>query len=560
MKPLEDINRNDIFEDWDKHFRDLISFKEEFGHCNVPLFYDKKKELAQWVDILRKSRTKLPVDFIRRLEEIDFEFKNPPKSWEDHYSELLEFSKTRGHIYLPLDEPKYEDLKDWLVRQKLDRNYLSSKQSRMLEELGIDWEDTSIRDLRWMSMFGKLKEFKKRNGHCKVPQKYTEDQKLSNWVSVQRRMNAAGKLNAQRKSKLRSVGFIWTFQEIYENQWEHHYQLLLDFKKKHGHCVVPGKHGALAGWVDRQRTNKTKNKISKTRENKLNEIGFIWDFNEIKETAWQERFKELQAFRKKFGHCLVSVNSKKYKSLGHWVATQRNLEERGKLGSKKKAKLESLGFVWKKDVKPVFNAIYERQWNANFQKLKAYKKKYGTCQVSLKIDPALQRWTSLQRRQESLGNLAENRLNKLNEIDFPWDINKSYWTKMYRALIDFHQTHGHTRVPWDWEGNPHLAPWAQRMKKSKKKLDKKKVMLLNAINFDWTYEKRNIVPWEEMYQRLVQFKLKNGHTRVPVLWTEDPKLGKWVSRMRYQRAILTFQRVSLLETIGFDWGSKSIAA
>src|SRR5690606_8884157 len=150
--------------------------------------------------------------------------------------------------------------------------------------------------------------------------------------------------------------------------------------------------------------------------------------------------------------------------------------------------------------------------------------------------------------------------NKLNEIGFPWNINNSYWTKMYRELLQFHQKHGHTRVPWDWEMNRHLAPWAQRMKKNKKKLDKSKIMLLDAIRFDWSYEKRDIVPWEDMYQRLVLFKSKYGHTRVPVLWSEDPKLGKWVSRMRYQRPILTFQRTALLEKIGFDWGNKSIAA
>lgn len=560
METLGETNSNKIFEDWDKNFRELVLFKEEFGHCNVPLFWDQNKELAKWVGILRKIRNKLPKDLIIRLEALDFEFKAPPKSWDEHFADLQEFSKSKGHIYLPVDEPEYEDLKDWIAKQKLDKDYLTKERIRKLEELGIDWNDTSVRNARWMGMFGKLKEFKQQNGHCKVPQKYPVDPKLSNWVSVQRRMEAAGKLSAERKSKLRSIGFVWSFQEIYANQWEHYFQLLVAFKSKHGHCIVPGKIDKLAGWVDRQRTNKSKGKLSKSREKKLNEIGFIWDFNDIKESAWQEKYQELLAFKEKFGHCLVSVNSNRYKSLGHWVATQRNLEVRGKLGIQKRKMLEKTGFIWKKDVKPVFKAIYEEKWNANFNKLKSYKRKYGTCQVSLKVDPALQRWTSLQRRQESLGKLSAKRIKKLNELGFPWDINKSYWTKMYRALLHFHQTHGHTKVPWDWKQNPHLAPWAQRMKKGKKKLDKSKIMLLDAINFDWSYEKRLILPWEEMYHRLVQFKSKYGHTRVPVLWTEDPKLGKWVSRMRYQRMGLSFQRAALLESIGFDWGNKSIAA
>lgn len=560
METLGETYSNKIFEDWDNHFRELISFKEQFGHCNVPILWEQNKGLAKWLSILRNSRHKLPNDLIARLRAIGFEFSAPPKTWDEHFAELEEFSKTKGHIYLPQDEPEYEELKAWIARQKLDKDYLPKEQYQKLEELGLDWDDTSLRNARWMGMYGKLKEFKERNGHCKVPQKYPEDPKLSNWVSVQRRMEAGGKLSADRRSKLLALGFVWSFQEIYANQWEHHFQLLLAFKERHGHCIVPGKNDKLAGWVDRQRTNKTKGKISKAREKKLNQIGFVWDFNEIKEQTWQEKYQQLKTFREKYGHCLVSVNSPKFKTLGHWVATQRNLEERGRLEIEKKKKLEELGFVWKKDVKPVFTAIYEDKWLAQFRKLKDYKRKHGTCQVSLKIDPALQRWTSLQRRQEALGKLSARRIKKLNEIGFPWDINKSYWTKMYRALLQFHQIHGHTRVPWGWEQNPHLAPWAQRLKKDKKKLDKSKVMLLDAINFDWSYEKRNIIPWEGMYQRLVQFKQKHGHTRVPVLWSEDAKLGKWVSRMRYQRATLNFQRAALLDSIGFDWGNKSIAA
>ena len=59
-----------------------------------------------------------------------------------------------------------------------------------------------------------------------------------------------------------------------------------------------------------------------------------------------------------------------------------------------------------------------------------------------------------------------------------------------------------------------------------------------------------------MYKKLVKFKRLHGHTQVPVKWKQDPKLGKWVSRMRYEKDKLDPERVYLLEAIDFNWAYR----
>ncbi len=63
--------------------------------------------------------------------------------------------------------------------------------------------------------------------------------------------------------------------------------------------------------------------------------------------AWLSKFEELQKFKEKNGHCLVS-RSGANPVLGRWVVRQRSENKTGKMSSQaiKVAKLDSLGFDW----------------------------------------------------------------------------------------------------------------------------------------------------------------------------------------------------------------------
>ena len=61
----------------------------------------------------------------------------------------------------------------------------------------------------WFLMYERLKKFKRISGHCNVPKRYTNDQRLGHWVHYQRTMYKKSNLAQERVSLLESLGFVW---------------------------------------------------------------------------------------------------------------------------------------------------------------------------------------------------------------------------------------------------------------------------------------------------------------------------------------------------------------
>lgn len=57
---------------------------------------------------------------------------------------------------------------------------------------------------------------------------------------------------------------------------------------------------------------------------------------------------------------------------------------------------------------------------------------------------------------------------------------------------------------------------------------------LNDMGFNWNVNSRETDDdkFLDMIDKLINFKNEFGHTRVPVKWEDDPKLGRWVELLR----------------------------
>jgi len=65
------------------------------------------------------------------------------------------------------------------------------------------------------------------------------------------------------------------------------------------------------------------------------------------------------------------------------------------------------------------------------------------------------------------------------------------------------------------------------------------------------------VSWDEWFGRLVTFKEREGHCRVPQAHKEgDHRLGIWVGTQRAKKANLTPERLQRLDEIGFVWNAR----
>ena len=89
-----------------------------------------------------------------------------------------------------------------------------------------------------------------------------------------------------------------------------------------------------------------------------------------------------------------------------------------------------------------------------------------------------------------------------------------------------------------------------------------RIEILESIDFDWLGRGKactNDDLWEETFQDLVQYKMKNGDTLVPqnYITEEGRALGKWVSKQRenYNNGKMKQYRVDQLNEIGFEWWS-----
>jgi len=128
------------------------------------------------------------------------------------------------------------------------------------------------------------------------------------------------------------------------------------------------------------------------------------------------------------------------------------------------------------------------------------------------------------------------------------------WDESYELLLEYYEEHGHANVPWQYNVTARLGKWATNQRRNRPMLREDKIAKLDALNFTWDEadkEKAN-QKWQAMFQRLEEFKGKNGHLEVP---RRSGKLSNWVERQRrqYTNNLLEQERIEKLESIGFVW-------
>eukprot|EP00980_Cylindrotheca_fusiformis_P006910 scaffold1442_cov128-Cylindrotheca_fusiformis.AAC.31 len=364
-----------------------------------------------------------------------------------------------------------------------------------------------VHNEQWDAMFERLREYKDRYGNCLVPKRFTEDPKLGTWVETQRvqykrlarTQDESGqeiihpnkRLTTERLQKLESIGFAWVAKYV----------------KKSSPKRNPSETLSIG------ETTMMQQERQQQRRQRLNEA------------LWEEMYQRLVHYKEQFGDCLVPRKFEGDPKLATWVETQRvlwnkEIKQGGtstpppaqpetmdmedakskRLTAERKQKLDALGFVWSLRSKRI-----DDHWDEMFRQLVDYKKVHGDCLVPSRFESNLKlgKWvetqryeyTKLQRKASSVESVASNRSE-----DGSADESKPRAT------------------------NPRLTE--DRLKR------------LEDIGFEWKvknkmkryYDKQ----WDQMFQRLLQFKKVNGHCLVPKRYLPDMKLGTWVHTQRIQ--------------------------
>jgi hypothetical protein len=308
-------------------------------------------------------------------------------------------------------------------------------------------------------------------------------------------------------------------------------------------------------------------------------------------TPWETQVARLAAYQAAHGNCNVPSGWAEDRALSKWVGNQRQYKrnlDRGEpskgMTAERAAQLTSLGFVWDPG---------EAVWEAQLARLVVFKAAHGNCWVpqGWAEDLRLGRWVNTQRkgkknldRGDPSEGMTVERAARLTALGVAWDPDEAVWEAQLARLTSYKAAHGDCKVPWGWVEDPSLAIWVSTQRQGKKVNQKRldlgepspgmtaeRVAKLEALGFAWegSHSRPDDTKWEAQLVRLAAFKAAHGDCNVPQAWGEDseePSLGRWVSRQRIQKNRMdrgepsqgmTTERLAKLEALGFVWEGSS---
>ena len=246
----------------------------------------------------------------------------------------------------------------------------------------------------------------------------------------------------------------------------------------------------LAETLDQYRTNMAKN-ASQNRESISDKIIFDLPMSvgaefssalrtvlvEASTANWEFWFGLLEEFKVTEGHCEVhALYELNGFNLGWWVSTQR--ASRDIMFPDRRKRLNDIGFVWD---------VSNKAWDDGFSKLLQFKEAKGHCLVPKGFvleGFSLGQWVSNQRKRKD--HMHPNRRQRLDDIDFVWDVLNKAWDDGFRKLLQFKEAKGHCLVPTGFvlEGF-NLGQWVSNQRKARNKMSHERKERLNTLGFVW---------------------------------------------------------------------------
>ena len=321
------------------------------------------------------------------------------------------------------------------------------------------------------------------------------------------------------------------FRKSHNTPWETTFELLTDYKQKHGTASVPysfvHQKIHLGKWVANQRTFYKNKKLSNSRFEALNSIGFVWKPpSERWQKPWMDHYKSLLEYADTHdGSTNVPRHYTQNKKLGMWVSRQRNRYQKHNLDAEQICLLESIDFQW--DLK---RDKCRSQWMEMFQKLKSYKEKNnGSIAIpntsKIKNDKELRRlsdWIKIQRKHLRSNTMVKARSDLLASINFAKNgtlqRQTEDWMPMYEKLVQYKNRNGSTLVPMRYPEDQALSNWVRHQRRHCKRDDLRQ--RLDNIGFVWST--RN----EKIPQIVTRKTLRNSNSSRPKKRGDRKSFGK----------------------------------
>lgn len=216
------------------------------------------------------------------------------------------------------------------------------------------------------------------------------------------------------------------------------------------------------------------------------------------------------------------------------------------------------------DIREILNELndtFANSWDFNFELLKEYAEKYhafpdgNTSYEGVLIG----KWSIQQRVLNNQGKLSKNRVDKLNSICFPWNVNEASWQMYFEELKSITESLGHFPKKSEFGADKtSLYRWVttQKNKYRNGTLEEDKAQKLIAIGCEIT--KGMAEYWQDNCDRLGEFVKQHGRFPNYADVKSDPELKVlyvWANSQRTARyrGQMSEERIAMLDSIGFIW-------
>jgi hypothetical protein len=380
-------------------------------------------------------------------------------------------------------------------------------------------DDGDLSGSSWEKRLNELADYHKIHGHCNVPRNYNENTKLGRWVSKQRHFY-----------KLRPSidGGKGHRHDEFANKYSQ--KLLTAAPSSNASGRQRESMSAAAVAEEAQQVTNEEDLTANTSFGRESPIS-IDDSDDSSEEAlshkaegWAKKFQELCEYSKSKGHCTFRWQDPEYAELSKWVFSQRcecRRIVRGKrsiLTPERLKALECIGFVWNP------------------------------------YTPSL------------------SHIQELERIAFERGVCVTAWENRLSELADYRKFHGHCNVPESY-GDTKLATWVEsqghqyslHLEGKASSMTLSRLKGLESVGFE---RDSHHAFWEGRLSELADYHKIQGHCNVPIKYSENSKLGTWVTTQRKQyklrregnKSKMTIFRIQELESLGFEWSRVQVCS
>lgn len=374
-------------------------------------------------------------------------------------------------------------------------------------DLDIETQIVNASSQTWYFWYGLLKKYSQEFGTTNVHQKtYYEGFLLGKWVTHQRGAIKKGLLDKDKLDLLEELDFI---VDANKHNWDSKYKELLNFYNNNGHINIPKSNKSLNNWVGHQKEYYQADKLLKTREAKLKEIGFNFSKskreykNQISDTEYQ---KILIKFINEKNR--LPKKNEKFQNITLPLTRSRKLHKEGKIN--KKLELLLLEYDFK---------FYSKDelWERSIQDLRLFAEKY------LHTYPA----------KSDRGELHNTNLNSfVTQIRYTLNNDSGrVWIKLTKERIKEINS-----IPY----------WKAEYGRSKRVLSEKEINESNNLKY------------ERWYQIVYKYTLENKLPPTTSSYFNGKNIGLTVSKIRkvYKDGLLPEDYIEKLNNLNFIFDPK----